>query len=317
MGWFDFLGGGNPSTPAAPPAATTSTAASRCPVDHSKASVAATSGASCPVDHANSTGSRLGNRPGGGCPVDHRSQPPATAAAGVAARCPVDHAGSQKLPEGHPPVKSTVAEASRSGSEFDPHGSSRTSDMLNPANMMPTHSNAVSDGQQAQLSIEREISSIPKGDGGNADDSLWEYPSPQGFYNALKRKGKEAPEEHIPAMVAIHNFLNEACWSEIQKWEQKYHCDCKDLRLTKFRGRPDELSPKARLSGLLYGSPRPFDRHDWTVDRCGSQVRYVIDYYGAPDEDGSPVFHVDVRPALDSPSSIFDRARDAMSSMWS
>ena len=23
----------------------------------------------------------------------------------------------------------------------------------------------------------------------------------------------------------------------------------------------------------------PFDRHDWTVDRCGKEVRYIIDYY--------------------------------------
>ena len=28
------------------------------------------------------------------------------------------------------------------------------------------------------------------------------------------------------------------------------------------------------LSGL-----EPFDRHDWTVDRCGKEVRYIIDYY--------------------------------------
>jgi Cytochrome c/c1 heme lyase len=24
---------------------------------------------------------------------------------------------------------------------------------------------------------------------------------------------------------------------------------------------------------------RPFDRHDWIVDRCGTEVRYIIDYY--------------------------------------
>lgn len=23
----------------------------------------------------------------------------------------------------------------------------------------------------------------------------------------------------------------------------------------------------------------PFDRHDWIVDRCGKDVRYIIDYY--------------------------------------
>jgi hypothetical protein len=23
----------------------------------------------------------------------------------------------------------------------------------------------------------------------------------------------------------------------------------------------------------------PFDRHDWIVDRCGTKVRYIIDFY--------------------------------------
>jgi len=31
----------------------------------------------------------------------------------------------------------------------------------------------------------------------------------------------------------------------------------------------------------------PFDRHDWVIDRCGKQVRYIIDYYdgGSVDMD--------------------------------
>jgi len=32
-----------------------------------------------------------------------------------------------------------------------------------------------------------------------------------------------------------------------------------------------------------------------------TELRYVIDYYSAPpDEEGNPVFYLDVRPALDS-----------------
>ncbi|ORY33076.1 cytochrome c/c1 heme lyase-domain-containing protein [Naematelia encephala] len=39
-------------------------------------------------------------------------------------------------------------------------------------------------------------------------------------------------------------------------------------------------------------------------------TRYVIDYYSAPpDEEGNPVFHLDVRPALDSFQSIEQRIR--------
>jgi cytochrome c heme-lyase len=59
------------------------------------------------------------------------------------------------------------------------------------------------------------------------------------------------------------------------------------------------------------------DRHDWTVNRCGKQVRYVIDYYsGREDEPGVPVFHADIRPALDSPGALVDRVRMGMTELW-
>jgi cytochrome c heme-lyase len=63
----------------------------------------------------------------------------------------------------------------------------------------------------------------------------------------------------------------------------------------------------------------PFDRHDWIVRRSstGEEIRYVIDYYGAPPlPDGSPVFSLDVRPALDSFSSIGMRVRAATRETW-
>lgn len=54
----------------------------------------------------------------------------------------------------------------------------------------------------------------------------------------------------------------------------------------------------------------PFDRHDWIVDRCGKDVRYVIDYYdgGMPDEHYKFAL-LDVRPAMDSIDNCYDRAR--------
>lgn len=54
----------------------------------------------------------------------------------------------------------------------------------------------------------------------------------------------------------------------------------------------------------------PFDRHDWIVDRCGTDVRYVIDYYdgGSPD-DKYRFALLDVRPAMDSPQNIWDRMK--------
>lgn len=144
------------------------------------------------------------------------------------------------------------------------------------------------------------------------------YPSPQQFYNALVRKGWETPEESIPTMVAIHNWMNEAAWSEVVRWESRYFGppsvgptasadEVPDLSLTRFTGRPKELSPKARFHGLLaklfpatYSAEPPFDRHDWMIRRDGwgeserdKTHRYVIDYYSAPDdENGNPVFHL-------------------------
>lgn len=35
------------------------------------------------------------------------------------------------------------------------------------------------------------------------------------------------------------------------------------------------------------GGLAPFDRHDWVVDRCGKEVRYVIDFYFHDDKAGT------------------------------
>ena len=44
----------------------------------------------------------------------------------------------------------------------------------------------------------------------------------------------------------------------------------------------------------------PFDRHDWTVDRCGKEVRYCIDYYDTDDS-----YWIDARPM--GVTGIWDR----------
>lgn len=46
-------------------------------------------------------------------------------------------------------------------------------------------------------------------------------------------------------------------------------------------------SPLARIRSWLTGE-MPFDRHDWVVDRCGKDVRYVIDFYFYDDKAGTP-----------------------------
>ena len=41
------------------------------------------------------------------------------------------------------------------------------------------------------------------------------------------------------------------------------------------------------------------------IDRCGEQVRYIIDFYnGAPVAGALTSFHIDARPALDSPGAV-------------
>lgn len=54
----------------------------------------------------------------------------------------------------------------------------------------------------------------------------------------------------------------------------------------------------------------PFDRHDWIVDRCGKEVRYIIDYYDGGEVDKVYQFALlDVRPAMDSIDNVWDRLK--------
>ncbi|KAH7335230.1 cytochrome c/c1 heme-lyase [Rhizoctonia solani] len=214
-------------------------------------------------------------------------------------------------------------------------------DAINPHNNMPILNQNRAPGQVLDLPVDRTVSSIPRAagstygpagptSGADTNAGRWEYPSPQQFYNALVRKGWETPEEHVETMVHIHNFLNEEAWLEVLKWEAKRDGgpeEAADLQLVKFQGKPGQLSPKARLfqfAGWLlpsrFDAQPPFDRHDWIVRRPKTQeeVRYVIDYYGGePDENGQPVFNLDVRPALDNFDSIKTRIGVATSEAWS
>ena len=61
------------------------------------------------------------------------------------------------------------------------------------------------------------------------------------------------------------------------------------LKLKQFQGRPTDLSPKAMFLYYILGKEKPFDRHDWVIERKdGSEARYVLDFYGqlapSPDE---------------------------------
>ncbi|KAG9287435.1 hypothetical protein G9A89_023807 [Geosiphon pyriformis] len=209
------------------------------------------------------------------------------------------------------PMQTKETQANGQSKPFGNACPHHSGDVLSLENQMPKLSQEPIPGQKISLPTLRVVSSIPKA----RSKEFWEYPSPQQFYRALVRKGWETPEESIETMVDIHNFLNEQAWIEINKWEGMRKCVCGGPKLLRFRGRPQELSPKARIiqwtKWILpsLGTPPPFDRHDWTIDRCGKEVRYVIDYYSGPNEGDTPVFYLDVRPALDSVESLVDRIK--------
>lgn len=165
----------------------------------------------------------------------------------------------------------------------------------------------------SSLSVSRESSTIPISPRTELPKhqetrETWQYPSERMFYDAMARKGWKPSASDMEHVVKIHNAVNEKAWAHVMAWERR-HCDsCPDPKLLKFRGRPKDFSPKARFLNFL-GYKLPFDRHDWVVDRCGTEVRYVIDFYNAVSYGGvAPVaMHLDVRPALDSPSAAMDR----------
>mmetsp|Transcript_4763 Transcript_4763/g.5551 ORF Transcript_4763/g.5551 Transcript_4763/m.5551 type:complete len:297 (-) Transcript_4763:176-1066(-) len=180
---------------------------------------------------------------------------------------------------------------------------------LDPTNNMPVVANQLpAPGQKQVLSTSRVESTIPKG--GTA--ATWVYPSPQMFYNALVRKNKadDVTESDMEHVVSVHNAMNEMTWQTVVQWEKLHYPHTEvESKLLRFRGRPDELSPRARWH-VLMGGEAPFDRHDWWIQRGDKEVRYIIDFYYDEAKDGQKTaFVVDTRPALDSVDNVVDRIK--------
>lgn len=196
------------------------------------------------------------------------------------------------------------------------HGSEK----IDPANMMPEEAKQLpSPGQPFPLSTQREVSSIPR----SGKDSNWVYPSEQMFWNAMLRKGwrwdndsdtggdgRGISSQDMTNIIKIHNVNNELAWREVLKWEMSLHRqECPTgPQLQSFGGRAKDFSPRARIRHWM-GYELPFDRHDWIIDRCGKQVRYVIDYYDGDLNSQGKFALLDVRPAMDSVESIWDRMK--------
>ncbi|OXU30244.1 cytochrome c-type heme lyase [Nasonia vitripennis] len=234
---------------------------------------------------------------------------------------------SPVLPSDHPPInKHQHAEGKQPPPECPVHhqGASppvqkksecpvQHDDMsdLNPLNMMPKENQNPAPDQPFELSKERQVSSIPKA---SEEGGFWVYPSPQMFWNAMLRKGWRWKDEDISQkdmddIIKIHNANNEQAWREVLKWEALHAFECTDPKLKSFGGKAKDYSPRARIRYWL-GYGLPFDRHDWIVDRCGKNVRYVIDYYDGGDVDENHKFALlDVRPAMDSFENLWDRMK--------
>ncbi|KAL9894259.1 cytochrome c-type heme lyase [Glossina fuscipes] len=215
---------------------------------------------------------------------------------------------STTLPPPHPKLVATTVSSSECPVRHE------NSD-VNPLNMMPPANQKPAPDQPFPLSTERQTSSIPKA---TEDGTIqfWQYPSQQMFWNAMLRKGwrwknEDVSQKDMGDIIRIHNANNEQAWKEVLKWEALHLKECGNPRLKSFGGKAKDFSPRARIRSWM-GYELPFDRHDWIIDRCGKDVRYVIDYYdgGIVDKDYKFAL-LDVRPAMDSFDNIWDRMRVA------
>ncbi|ORX36882.1 cytochrome c/c1 heme-lyase [Kockovaella imperatae] len=247
---------------------------------------------------------------------------------------------SPNLPSDHPPIGSSSADAcpvddktrsrwlslanltSSSSSSSSPSSSSPPPNSPSGSGSASFQSGAAG-SRQANLSRDREISSIPRAPigttpvhvgssegAGSDDDKHWVYPSELQFFQAMARKNHSPKEGDMRSVVGIHNAVNEKAWEMVLLWEQGMGSEpCGGPRLISFAGIPTKRSPKSYLYMAL-GYSAPFDRHDWIIDRCGTNVRYVIDFYSGKQDPNDPAkssFFIDVRPAIDTKVGIQTR----------
>lgn len=236
------------------------------------------------------------------CPVDHSAREvwlkqqnseikaPHPIPSNSGEKCPVDHEARGKWLEFGSQEKNKKMPTSVDGGSIPTAVETHSSDKL-PEN--PIYLTDV------KLPTEREISSIPR----TGADSNWIYPSQKQFFEAMKRKNWDPTAKDMETVVPIHNAVNERAWFHILKWEEGQGGDsCGGIQLTSFKGDSKKLTPKARWK-LFLGYQKPFDRHDWTINRCGKEIDYVIDFYSGKPSPLNPnmaSFYLDVRPKLNS-----------------
>ncbi|OAA63150.1 cytochrome C1 heme lyase [Cordyceps fumosorosea ARSEF 2679] len=269
------------------------------------------------------------------CPVDHKSREAwleqaraaeaskaaaAASSSSSAKQCPVDHTAqapsswgarlSSLLWSSPSPPAAPVAQPSRSAPGLD-------IDRVVSTIPRVASSDASSSSSSSPCPVEHGASANPANSelesGADAASGNWVYPSEKMFFDAMRRKGYDARVADMKTVVPIHNAVNERAWKEIKEWEAPYlaQSQCGGPRLESFANKNDRMTPTARLNTIL-GFTAPFDRHDWVIDRCGTRVEYVIDFYaGRPGGAGAapgPSFYLDVRPKLNTWEGVKMRA---------
>ncbi|XP_060949532.1 holocytochrome c-type synthase [Limanda limanda] len=250
-----------------------------------------------------------------GCPMHKEAQP---ATVSPPPGCPMHQAQPVKA---SPPPECPMHKAEAGPAHQDrayefvecPMKAAADNSDIDPANMMPPPNQTPAPDQPFDLSISREESNIPR----HGAEKNWVYPSAQMFWNAMLRKGWRWREDDLAPVdmnniIKIHNRNNEQAWEEILRWEAMHATECPcGPTLKRFGGKAKEFSPRARIRHWM-GYELPFDRHDWIVDRCGKEVRYVIDYYdGEINKENYQFSILDVRPAYDSLGAVWDRMKVA------
>jgi cytochrome c heme-lyase len=235
--------------------------------------------------------------------------------------CPLNNFPLQRhLPHSLLHTKQTIMAAESSASAESCPVDPKTREAWLAQAQSQAHSNNKNTPPQPQSSLQssRVISTIPRAsttsssphapnnseqETGTSKSGHWIYPSEKQFYAALQRKKFEARPEDMSSIVPIHNAVNERAWNQILGWEKGRGSEsCGGPKLASFEGNSQKLTPKAWLNSFL-GYSKPFDRHDWVVERCGVKIDYVIDFYeGKTDrKNGKPInFYLDVRPKLNS-----------------
>lgn len=151
------------------------------------------------------------------------------------------------------------------------------------------------------------------GRGNSVDGSDWVNPTPSELFRALRRKQKYIEEHDAYAVAFVHSVVVDSTWDQILTYEDMHKDECETPTLNRFEGKYGDLTFKTHLNNMLgwfdrTGELIPFDRHDWYVNRCGKEVRYIIDYYATEDAEGNNTYFCDCRPEP-SVSGLTDRVK--------